>query len=83
LTKVVSTKITDELYAKLLSKCSGLICTPSHYLTMLIQKDLAEPKKEEPKKESPEDEFERWLNEPVEKDLTRLREARDDLDETV
>jgi len=79
LTKTIGSKVTDELYSKVLTKCAGLSCTPSHYLKRLIETDLAQPeskKTEAPKskKELEDQEFEKWLNTPI-------QSPKDDLDE--
>jgi len=79
LTKTIGTKVTDELYSKVLAKCSGLSCTPSHYLKTLIEADLAqsEPKKTEApksKKELEDEQFEKWLDTPIESHKDNLEE---------
>jgi len=65
MTKLIATRISDEAYSKLLTKCAGLSCSTYDYLRMLVETELGQPEskkaengkkyitfvKEEPKKD--------------------------------
>lgn len=42
--KLIATRVNDEVYAKILSKCSGLSCSTYDYLKMLVESDVADKK---------------------------------------
>jgi hypothetical protein len=40
--KLIATRVNDEVYAKILSKCAGLSCSTYDYLKMLVESDVRE-----------------------------------------
>jgi Fe-S cluster biogenesis protein NfuA len=46
MSRLIATRISDEAYAKIMGKCSGLGCSVYDYLKMLVETDIKEVTKE-------------------------------------
>ena len=43
--RLIATRVSDEAYAKIMGKCSGLGCSVYDYLKMLVETDIAHAEK--------------------------------------
>ena len=61
MSRLIATRVSDEAYAKVMGKCSGLGCSVYDYLKMLVETDIGGTKDEV--KRARAQEIDKWIEE--------------------